>query len=332
MGDLTDISWADKTFNGWKGCAKWSAACRFCYAESGTKRWGMDLWGATKPRQIAAESTWRKPYSWNREAGRLGVTYRVFGFSWADVFESRPELVEPRKRFLGMVEQTPNLIWMLLTKRIENVLEMTPWGESGWPPNVWIGTSVEQQRFANTRVPELLRVPAAVRFVSCEPLLGAVDLTRIPVPNEQQPDLMWDALGKRYGVPGRWQAPLVRGVDWVITGGESGRHAGVRPTHPAWYRSLRDQAVVAGVAFHHKQNGEYVDPDEIDTAGMDDVVANERGVTIWPDGKTAAGAQGTCIDGSATLWRVGRKKAGRLLDGKVWAQFPDAPARERVTT
>lgn len=322
MGDLTGISWADKTFNGWKGCAKWSAACRWCYAERDTKRWGMDLWGANKPRKIVSEATWRKPYAWNREAERLGLTYRVFGFSWADVFEDRPELIEARKRFLGMVEETTRLIWMLLTKRIENVMDMTPWGDSGWPPNVWIGTSVEQQRFADRRVPHLVRIPAAVRFVSCEPLLGAVDLTRIPAGSDQQPEMVWDVLGKRYGVPGLWQAPMSRGVDWLITGGESGRHAGVRPSHPQWFRDLRDQAVANGVPFHHKQNGEFVSPTEIDTAGMDDVVCNERGITMWPSGRIAAGPAGTAMDGSEMLWRVGRKRAGRRLDGKIWDQFP----------
>jgi protein gp37 len=323
MGDLTDISWADKTFNGWKGCAKVSAACRFCYAERDTKRWGLNVWGTKAERLITSDAYWKRPHAWNRAAARTGETVRVFGFSWADVFERHPDVVDARQRFLQLCEATPALTWMLLTKRPENVAEFTERWAGGWPPNVWLGVSAEKQRFADERIPTLVQIPAAVRFVSVGPTLGAVDLTRIPHPTVQQPDMVWDVLGKRYGVPGRWQAPLSRGVDWVITEGESGRKPGIRPSHPDWFRTLRDQCVQAGVAFHHKQNGEYASPDQFDTAGMDDVAWNDNGITMWPDGRIAAGPAGTCVDGSEILWRVGRKRAGRLLDGQVWAQFPD---------
>lgn len=323
MGDHTDISWAHKTFNGWMGCAKKSAACRFCYAERDTHRWGKDIWGVKKPRIITSDANWRKPEAWNRKAAETGETVRVFGFSWADVFEDHPDVVTARQRFFDLVERTPALTWMLLTKRPENIGEMAQRWAGGWPPNVWLGVTAESQRFANERIPLLVQHPAAVLFVSAGPTLGAIDMTRIPHPTEQQPEMVWDVLGKRYGVPGWWQAPMSRGVDWVITEGESGALSKARPSHPQWYRDLRDQCVTAGVAYHHKQNGEYVSPDEIDTAGMDDVAWNERGITMWPDGRIAAGPAGTAVDGSEILWPVGRKLAGRHLDGKVWAQFPD---------
>lgn len=295
MGDHTGISWAHKTFNGWKGCVKISAACRFCYAERDTSRWGMNVWGAKAPRIITSDGYWRRPHAWNRTAERTGETTRVFAFSWADVFERHPDVVTARQRFLQLIEQTPALTWMLLTKRPENVAEFAERWAGGWPPNVWLGATVEQQRFVAARLSELVKIPAAIRFVSVGPTLGLVDLSP-------------------------W---LGTGVQWVITEGESGRKPGIRPAHPAWFRTVRDQCVHAGVAYHHKQNGEWVSPDEIDTAGMDDVAWNENGLTIWPNGRIAAGPAGTCVDGSEMLWRVGRKRAGCLLDGRVWAEFPD---------
>lgn len=294
MGDQTGISWAHKTFNGWKGCAKKSAACRFCYAERDTHRWGMDVWGVKKPRIITADSTWRKPLVWNRQVAETGETCRVFAFSWADVFEDHPDVVEARQRFFDLIERTPALTWMLLTKRPENIGAMAPRWAGGWPPNVWLGVTAEMQRFADERVPLLVQHPAAVRFVSAGPTLGAIDLR-----------------------------PWIHQLSWVITEGESGPLSKIRPSHPQWFRDLRDQCVAASVAYHHKQNGEWSSPDELDTAGMDDVAWNERGLTIWPGGRIAAGPAGTAVDGSEILWPVGRKVAGRLLDGKVWAQFPD---------
>lgn len=334
MGDTTGISWAHKTFNGWKGCRKWSPACRFCYAERDTKRWGMDVWGATKPRLITSDAYWRRPLSWNRKAAETGETTRVFAFSWADVFEDHPDVVDARQQFFDLIEKTPALTWMLLTKRPENIAEFAVRWAGGWPPNVWLGTSAETQRYADERIPHLLAHPAAVRYVSVGPTLGLVDLTRIPRPTQQQPEMVWDVLGKRYGVPGHWQAPMSRGVDWVITEGESGRKAGIRPSHPDWFRDVRDQCVAAGVAYHHKQNGEWVARDQVPAGvptahfqGHDWERHPQRHIVLaragarkpvceW-NGKEDRGA------GWVHLWRLGREPAGRLLDGEVWAQFPD---------
>lgn len=331
MGDVTDVSWADKTFNGWKGCVKKSAACRFCYAERDTSRWGMNVWGTKAPRIITSDDYWKRPHAWNRAAARTGETVRVFAFSWADVFERHSDVVDARQRFLQLCEQTPALTWMLLTKRPENVAEFAERWAGGWPLNVWLGVSAETQRFAVERIPILVQIPAAVRFMSAGPSLGMVDMTRIPRPSAQQPDMVWDVLGKRYGVPGRWQAPMSRGVDWVITEGESGRKAGIRPSHPDWFRTLRDQCVAAGVSYHHKQNGEWADSTQVDVpdrmTGQDwhrnprrhrmlSVTGTRKPVGEW-DGAEDLSQRW------AHMVRVGRVPAGRLLDGKVWAQFPD---------
>jgi protein gp37 len=149
----------------------------------------------------------------------------------ADVFERRTELNVWRERLWELISETPMLDWLLLTKRPQNVREMVPW-DSDWPANVWLGTTVENQKFANLRIPHLLSNPAKVRFLSCEPLLGGLDLGR------------W--------VPSRGRYP----IHWIIAGGESGAKS--RPMHPAWPRQLRDFARKHDVAFHFKQWGHWV--------------------------------------------------------------------------
>lgn len=162
---------------------------------------------------------------------------------------------------------TPQHIYVILTKlpkRMHDiVLRMVELpradgeGKIGVLPNVWLGVSIENQEQANIRVPWLMRTPAAIRAVSCEPLLSPMSLTRIPRPSTQQPELVWDVLGKRQGVPGQWQSPLSHGVDWVIIGGESASRAKARPMHPAWARALAREATEAGVATFFKQWGSW---------------------------------------------------------------------------
>jgi protein gp37 len=146
----------------------------------------------------------------------------------ADVFEPRRELDTWRVRLWNLMEATPELDWLLLTKRPEHIAGKVPW-ERNWPQNVWLGTTTENQLWADRRIPELLKHPAAVRFLSCEPLLGPIDLSK------------WTRS------PGR--------IDWVIAGGESGHKA--RPMQPDWIRALRDECTGAGVAFHFKQWGQW---------------------------------------------------------------------------
>src|SRR5690349_5916790 len=215
MAKDSKIEWTHHTFNPWWGCERVSPACKNCYAEAWAHRLGMDLWSKDAPRRMLSDAYWRQPAAWDREAERSGRRDRVFCASMADVFEDRRDLDAPRERIWKLVAETPNLDWLLLTKRPHRVRHLTPWGDM-WPRNVWLGTTVENQRWAEKRVPELLAHPAAVHFLSCEPLLGPVDLAA------------WmPAAGRE------------RSIGWVIAGGESGHRA--RPMNPDWARSLRDQ-------------------------------------------------------------------------------------------
>lgn len=203
MGEKTNIQWCDATFNPWLGCVRVSPGCEHCYAEQLVVhgRMSLPVWGpaSTTARKRTAESTWKQPLAWNRAAEKSGVRKRVFCASLADVFEDHPMVAPWRAELFAMIERTPALDWQLLTKRPENMLRMLPvsWLENP-RPNVWLGTTVEDQMRAEQRIPKLVRTPAAIRFLSCEPLLGHVDLSF--------------ALG-------------YRAIDWVIVGGESGSKA-----------------------------------------------------------------------------------------------------------
>ena len=224
MGKDSGIEWTHHTFNPWWGCVKVSDACLHCYAEAWAKRVGQELWGVNSARRFFGDAHWREPIRWNAEAERSGERRRVFCSSMADVFEDRPDLEPHRARLWELIAATPMLDWLLLTKRPEHVEASVPWSE--WPQNVWLGTTAESQKWADIRIDVLSKIPARVRFLSCEPLLGYVDLSR-------------------------W----LEDIDWVIAGGESGGKA--RPMQLAWARALRDQCTEAGVAFLFKQWGNW---------------------------------------------------------------------------
>ncbi|MEA2993080.1 MAG: hypothetical protein QOD40_2000, partial [Alphaproteobacteria bacterium] len=223
MGKNSAIEWTDHTFNPWWGCTKVSQACKFCYAEAWAKRTGAKVWGPKASRRFFGDAHWREPIRWDAEAAYSKSRPRVFCASMADVFEYRAELSPWREKLWDLIEQTPNLDWLLLTKRPQRIRLMKRWAH--WPNNVWLGTTVEDQSSADVRIPELLENDATVRFLSCEPLVGPVDL----------------------------EAALKAGVNWVIAGGESGGQS--RPAHPSWFRRLRDQCAEAGVPFLFKQWG-----------------------------------------------------------------------------
>lgn len=244
MGKNSHIEWTHHTFNPWWGCAKVSPACENCYAEAWAKRVGNKVWGTKAPRRFFGDDHWREPLKWNAEAEKLGVRYRVFCASMADVFENRSDLNDARTRLWALIEATPNLDWLLLTKRPEHVAKLAKWGDL-WPDNVWLGTTVENQEWADKRMPHLLAVPAKTRFLSCEPLLGNIDLSAY-VTKGQKPQ-----------------------IHWVITGGESGPHS--RPMNPEWVRGLRDFCRKAKVAFHFKQWGHWA-PAELLTKEQKNVI------------------------------------------------------------
>lgn len=209
MAENSKIEWTDHTFNPWMGCTKVSDGCKHCYAEQMMdKHWNKVRWGPQGVRVKTSEAIWRKPYKWDESHVEGQRRQRVFCASLADIFEDNPQVEEWRKHLFFMIECTTNLDWLLLTKRPQNVLQMVPqrWLASGaFPRNIWMGTSVENQKAADERIPHLVKVPAVVKFLSCEPLLERVEL---------------ELRGKNYGIGDEF-------VNWVICGGESGPHARV---------------------------------------------------------------------------------------------------------
>ena len=277
MGEHTTIEWAHHTFNPWIGCERVSAECRNCYAEPWDAR-GLNgpetHWGKDAPRRRTSDANWRLPRRWDRKAAVDGVLRRVFCASLADVFEDRDDLDPWRTDLWDLIETTPNLDWLLLTKRPDNVemlagdfaqcisCGLNPVDPFNWlcicggtvrpPLNVRLGTSVGHQSSIDRVAALIDAADGAPTFLSCEPLLGPLD----------------------FGTGG------LDGIDWVIAGGESGPNA--RPMHPDWVRSIRDVCLDSGVPFLFKQWGEF----------------DEHGE------------------------RVGKKVAGRILDGTTWDQVP----------
>lgn len=222
---------------------------------------GHQLWGSSSPRRFFTETHWREPLKWNDEAAERRTRERVFCASMADVFELRDDLISERQRLWNLILNTPNLDWLLLTKRPQNVLKLVTW--KTWPHNVWIGTSIETQKLAEKRLPYLLRIPATVRFLSCEPLLGNLNLRS------------W------------FHRQGLLPIDWIIAGGESGARS--RPMHPDWAISLLHQCREFNVSFHFKQWGQWV-PAELDNLGARMLTfGQERPVRMVRTSKKAAG-------------------------------------------
>ena len=330
MSENTNIEWCDHTFNSWEGCQKVGPGCDHCYAETRNARFAGGTainWGPGAPRRRTSASNWELPKRWNAQADAFmaqhGRRQRVFCASLADVFDNA---VDPQWRadLFALIASTPNLDWLLLTKRIGNVqgmlaelahgndpelslLDMMPL------PNVWLGATIVSQAEADRDIPKLLQVPARVRFLSMEPLLGPVNLTHIEV---------WGGDAEIYPLKGTTDcvddegAPTddVPALDWVIVGGESGPRA--RPMHPDWARSLRDQCQAAGTPFLFKQWGEWMPADgDGETVSLTFPIGAPTGPDNpewhnWPDGVQAA--------------RVGKKAAGRLLDGLTHDGYPAA--------
>jgi protein gp37 len=229
VADRTAIEWTDATFNPWWGCTRVSPACAHCYADTLARRYGHQLWDHGSPRRFFSERHWAQPRRWNRQAERADRRLKVFCASMADVFEEQAELDPWRRRLWRLIEETPMLDWQLLTKRPEHVAAMVPWRHR-WPANVWIGTSIENARHT-FRANILRELPASIRFISAEPLLGSLFVNGKP--NRQPLDL--------------------DGIDWVIAGGESGPR--FRPLNLEWVRELRDACLDASIPFFYKQQG-----------------------------------------------------------------------------
>lgn len=314
------IEWTHHTFNPWIGCVKVSEGCKNCYAEALDKRWGRDNWGANASRTRTSDAYWKNPIKWNRQAEKEGKRLRVFCASLADVFEDNEKLIEWRMELFMLITLTPHLDWLLLTKRPENVMKMIPadWHPKDYgddqpirrvfPKNVWIGTTVENQEQADLRIPELLRIPARVRFLSCEPLLGPVVLKNY-LPDHSASLVKGDA-------------PTLRGIQWVIVGGESGH--GARPMHPDWVTRIGGQCAGHSIPFLFKQWGEYA---PLKATSNDWAEYRDDGdkYLTQQDGVVPVKWFGEKFTKEATIvYRVGKKKAGRLLDGVEYTAFPSA--------
>lgn len=317
MGASTHIQWCDMTFNPWIGCTKVSPGCAHCYAERDFDlRKHIAKWGAGQLRHRTSAEYWRQPLRWQRTAARyareLEITGRVtdesgdvivwhrprvFVASLADVFD--PEVpAEWRRDLFFLITQCHSLDFLLLTKRphlVEQQLKEIStgpvahwdlWGDwqlAGGLPNVWLGTTVEDQARADERIPALLSIPARMRFLSCEPLLGPVDLS--------------------FGNP-KWRTfeSYHAEIHWVICGGESGPQAW--PMHPDWARSLRDQCAAVSVPFLFKQWGEWSPRELVEDTRQDSTLK------FFPNLEM-------------TFARVGKHGAGRLLDGREHNEFPE---------
>lgn len=298
MGENTKIEWADHTFNPWMGCTKVSEGCRNCYAENQMDhRWNKVQWGPGKPRVRTSEAMWRKPLQWNAEAEKTGIRPRVFSLSLGDWLD--PEVpIEWLADFLALIQKTPHLNWLLVTKRpelwprrmahvfgfemCENHNAERGRIQLAWdwfhgneaPANVWILASVENQA-ATSRINELVDIPARVHGLSCEPMCGALDL-------------------------------YLSGIDWVICGGESGQNA--RPMSPDWVRNLRDQCTRNNVPFFLKQWGEWLSEEEALLKVGDDFQLSKMKTTVQHN---------------EIFYWFGKKDAGRVLDGREWNEVPE---------
>lgn len=260
MSKITNIAWCDHTFNPAWGCSKVSPGCANCYADTFSTRYGHDVWGfekdgSRKSLRTFGDKHWDEPLKWDREARVAGVRRRVFCASMADVFEDHPQWPELRARLFRLILATPHLDWLLLTKRPENLERFLPplWGDTGYP-NAWLGTSVENQEYANRRIPELLKVPAAVHFLSLEPLLGPVHLGNIPIESGENGLEVINALTGAVRLLKTGQRIFTTNhVGWVIVGGESG--PGAREMGQHWAEYVQNQCAQAGTPYFFKQTG-----------------------------------------------------------------------------
>ncbi|WP_350357338.1 phage Gp37/Gp68 family protein [Paraburkholderia fungorum] len=301
MGANTAIEWTDFSWSPWEGCQKVGPGCDHCYAES-MNRWLRhgENWGPGAPRRIYSDAHWDKPVRWNDAAAKAGLYRKVFP-SVCDPFDNAAPDGQ-REQFARLITATPNLVWMLLTKRIGNAGAMLAgMFPQGTPENVWLGATIVNQEETDRDIRKLVDAPVSVRFLSMEPLLGPVNL--------------YDWIGP-WGDPDDLQAPPM--IDGIFVGGESGR--GARPVHPAWVRSLRDQCHAAGVNFHFKQWGEWAPGNSC--AGNDLIERDRRhirsGFFDYSDHWNPLGTNPF----RQTMDRVGKRKAGRELDGRLHDDFP----------
>ena len=309
MGEKTGIEWADSTANLWMGCTKISPACDNCYAERDFAEFHkMVEWGPHGDRRYV-KAGWSLIEKMNRKAAKnngvdpeLGRKRRIFVNSLSDFFDNHKSILpEWRKRAFEIFEACDNVIIMLVTKRPENIAKMVPshWMER-WPDHVWLMVTTEDQIRADHRCSILKTIPAKVKAVSVEPMLGPVDLAEW---------LPWGCTAPH--CPCKTESECMEhGINWVVIGGESGPNA--RPTNPAWVYALVEQCRQANVPVVFKQWGEWFPYGGIDAEGHQNsrTMGEKPGVWHqWPDG------EGFSV-------RIGKKQAGRYVDGELLDGYP----------
>lgn len=301
MGANTNIEWADHTFNPWIGCHKISPGCKHCYAERVAKRFGWAAdWTRKGRRKVTTRDYWQKPLAWNDQVKPGDRRPRVFCGSLCDVFEPRMDLRKHRRQLFRLIEKTPNLIWMLLTKRNPRHLVPEHW-DPFWPPNCWLGVTVESQDQVE-KAYRICRMPAPVHFVSCEPLLGRVQLSNVELPGGRR----WDAYTGDVHEPGGEIFTGTHRIDWVIVGGESG--PGARVMDAEWVMALGCECWVKDIPFFFKQWGRYIRGDQLTMERFCEIYGGNR--TFDP----------------VCYYEVGKKRAGRTLGGvfggRRYSQLP----------
>lgn len=310
MAKNSAIEWTDHTFNPWWGCVKVGPGCDNCYAAAFDKRVGGKHWeGPGAPIRYFGEKHWAQPLKWNLQAMKEGRRFRVFCASMADVFDNRAEPLV-RARLWRLIKVTPNLDWIIVTKRIGNAADMLPFAFDAYSyPNVWLLITVVNQDEADRDIPKLLNIPARVRGLSVEPMLGPINLNRIHF----RDGIHMSALHGGRDTPTPWH------LNWVICGGESGH--GARAMHPAWAQSLRDQCAAAGVPFFFKQWGDWIP----DPGPVMDAKAFVRDMNAGRVGMARL-VRNQMNDDDMPVRRIGKKRAGRRLDGRTHDEFPKVPA------
>ena len=306
MAEATNIEWADSTFNPWIGCTKISPACDNCYAAALDKRTGGDHWGNVPRRRTSAQN-WNQPRRWQRQAKSFyaehGRRRRVFCASMADVFDNQ---VDPawRDDLWALIRDCPDLDWLLLTKRPQNIAKMKPVFWDDVRASIWLGTTVEDEARAEKNIQHLIEHDSAVRFISNEPMLGAI-----------RTDFWLKA--HRFYLSSICEE--LYPIDWWICGGESGPNA--RPMHPEWVRDVRDACAEAAVPFLFKQWGEWTPGENVERQKGTIRVAsywNDQ----WHESRENLSATDGHIDDEPDVYRVGKKEAGRMLDGVEHNGFP----------
>lgn len=339
MSANSKIEWTHHTFNAWWGCAKVSPGCDNCYAERDAGRYfpGHAYWGVDAERREFSDRHWAEPRKWNAQAAKSGNRVRVFCSSMADVFDKNAP-AGARERLWALIKDTPNLDWLVLTKRIGNAARMLPTDWLDGYQNVWLGISVVNQEEADRDIPKLLATPAFVRWLSMEPLLGPVDISRYVDPvgihcREVCPDSSYVKKEEVTSyVAGNESIPYCQhcgleaswtgygpGIDWVVVGGESGPAA--RPMHTAWAESIRDRCAEGGAEFLFKQWGEWRAYDGMPTEEALKREPRKYRLVATDAVGSSVGSAGS--DGAIWMHRVGKKAAGRLLAAVEHNGYPE---------